>query len=52
MYLYVTRHGETEYNVLGRYCGSTDIPLNDKGFEQAKLGYDPEIWELGTPQEL
>jgi len=35
MLLYVTRHGETEYNVLGRYCGSTDIPLNDIGIAQA-----------------
>jgi len=35
MILYMTRHGETEYNVLGRYCGSTDIPLNETGIAQA-----------------
>ena len=35
MILYVTRHGETEYNVSGRYCGSTDIALNDNGIRQA-----------------
>jgi len=35
MVLYVTRHGETEYNVLGRYCGATDAPLNDTGVSQA-----------------
>jgi len=35
MHLYVTRHGETGYNVLGRYCGSTDIPLSDTGIAQA-----------------
>ena len=35
MRLYLTRHGETQYNVLGIYCGSTDIPLNEKGINQA-----------------
>jgi len=35
MLLYVTRHGETEYNIFKRYCGSTDIPLNDTGIAQA-----------------
>lgn len=35
MLLYVTRHGETDYNVSGRYCGSTDVPLNEKGIAQA-----------------
>ena len=35
MILYMTRHGETEYNVQGRYCGSTDIPLNETGIAQA-----------------
>ena len=36
MILYVTRHGETDYNVQGRYCGSLDAPLNARGFEQAR----------------
>lgn len=35
--LIVVRHGETNYNLEGRYCGSIDAKLNDKGFEQAKL---------------
>jgi len=35
MLLYLTRHGETEYNILGRYCGSTDVPLNGTGIAQA-----------------
>ena len=35
MILYVARHGETDFNGQGRYCGSTDIPLNRKGLEQA-----------------
>ena len=35
MHLYLTRHGETRHNALGKYCGSTDIPLNETGFRQA-----------------
>ena len=35
MILYLTRHGETQYNALGMYCGSTNIPLNKTGFLQA-----------------
>lgn len=34
--LYVIRHGETDFNVQGRYTGSTDVPLNQKGISQAK----------------
>ena len=36
MILYMTRHGESEYNVTGRYCGITDIPLHERGFAQAQ----------------
>ena len=36
MLLYVTRHGETDFNVEKRYTGSTDIPLNTRGFQQAE----------------
>jgi broad specificity phosphatase PhoE len=35
--LIVVRHGETNYNVEGRYTGSTDIELNEKGYEQARI---------------
>lgn len=34
--LYVIRHGETDWNRLGRIQGRSDIPLNDKGQEDAK----------------
>ncbi|MGI6358630.1 MAG: histidine phosphatase family protein [Bacillota bacterium] len=34
--LLVVRHGETESNALGRYCGSQDVPLNDTGVAQAE----------------
>ncbi|MFZ4807915.1 MAG: histidine phosphatase family protein [Hyphomicrobiaceae bacterium] len=33
--LYFVRHGETDWNAVGRYQGQSDIPLNDKGRGQA-----------------
>ena len=35
MKLYVTRHGETAWNVENIVCGTTDLPLNDTGRAQA-----------------
>ena len=32
----VVRHGETEWNKLGRFQGHTDISLNERGLSQAK----------------
>ena len=36
MRLYVTRHGQTAWNALGMVCGSTDLPLDETGLEQAE----------------
>lgn len=33
--LYFVRHGQSEWNVLDKICGSTDVPLTAKGVEQA-----------------
>lgn len=29
------RHGETEWNVLCKFLGTVDLPLNEKGRRQA-----------------
>ena len=35
-HIYITRHGQTIWNVEGKICGATDIALTDLGREQAK----------------
>jgi len=31
------RHGETDYNLKKRYCGFSDVDLNEKGKSQARM---------------
>lgn len=35
--IYFVRHGETSWNRKGTYQGSTNVPLNNRGLEQAQL---------------
>lgn len=34
--LYIVRHGETDWNVMRKIQGNTDIPLNEVGIKQAE----------------
>ena len=36
MKFFVVRHGETDWNKLGRFQGHTDFSLNDRGLSQAR----------------
>ena len=36
MKLYLLRHGETEWNKLGKFQGLTDVSLNERGLSQAR----------------
>ena len=35
--IYIVSHGETNYNLDGRYAGRIDVVLNAKGIEQAHI---------------
>ena len=44
--IYFVRHGESEWNVADRICGATDIPLTERGHQQA-IDTGREILNLG-----
>lgn len=49
MKLLVIRHGQTDWNVLGKIQGQTDIELNEIGIEQAKQ-VKQKLWN--TPIDI
>lgn len=47
--LYLARHGETEGNVQQWYQGSTDVPLNEHGLEQAGAWVNFSVMSISMP---
>lgn len=36
MKIYAARHGQTQWNVENKICGTTDLPLTEEGWAQAR----------------
>ena len=57
-HIYFIRHGESQWNVEDKICGATDVPLTEKGHEQAiitgkkflELGYTADVIQRGIFQ--
>ena len=49
MKFYLIRHGETEWNKLGKFQGLTDVSLNERGLSQARDSARAALsWEHGA----
>ncbi|MDO5132027.1 MAG: histidine phosphatase family protein [Eubacteriales bacterium] len=50
-FVYFIRHGESKWNVEDKICGATDVPLTEKGHEQAILT-GKKFLEMGYHADL
>lgn len=50
-FVYFVRHGQSEWNVLDKICGSTDSPLTEKGHEMAEE-VGRKILEMGLQADM
>lgn len=51
-HFYFIRHGESEWNVADKICGATDVPLTEKGHEQAVMTGKKFVEEGFTADEI
>lgn len=49
--IYFVRHGQSQWNVENKVCGSTDVPLTEKGHEQA-IATGQAILEAGVKADM
>ena len=43
MRLFAARHGQTQWNVDNKICGTTDLPLTEEGWNQARALADKTV---------
>ncbi|MDM5233901.1 histidine phosphatase family protein [Lysinibacillus pakistanensis] len=49
--IYLFRHGETEFNLQGRYQGELDSPLTEAGIQQVQQNARMLKSIIGNPQD-